>query len=147
MLNKSFTVTADINIPDGGAEGMIFTHGGLTGGYGIYLRDGKANFVYNMLAIKRFTVTSDELPKGDVELAVHVDYEGKGDERGKPAKVTITANGDKVGSGELPETVPLQFSLGEGVDVGMDIGSAVDFTYELPFKFTGEIEKVTVDLK
>lgn len=147
VLNKSFTVTADINIPDNGAEGMIFTHGGLTGGYGIYLKGGKAHFVYNMLAIERFTISSEELPKGRVSLAMNLVYEGKAGERGKPATVTLTANGKKVGEGKLPKTVPLQFSLGEGVDVGTDTGSAVDFTYELPFTFTGEIEKVAVELK
>lgn len=61
--------------------------------------------------------------------------------------MTITANGKKVAEGKLPRTVPLQFALGEGIDVGMDTGSAVDFTYTLPFPFTGKIEKVTVDLK
>ena len=56
VLNKSFSVTAEIDIPEKGAEGMVYTHGGLTGGYGIYLRDGKAYFVYNMLAVERFTI-------------------------------------------------------------------------------------------
>ncbi len=126
---------------------MIFTHGGLTGGYGIYVRGGRATFVYNMLAIERFTIVSDPLPKGRVALAVHLNYEGKPGERGMPATVTILANGEKVGEGKLPKTVPLQLGLGEGVDVGMDTGSAVDFTYKLPFTFTGKIGKVSVELK
>jgi arylsulfatase A-like enzyme len=147
VLNKSFSVTADIKIPESGAEGMVFTHGGLTGGYGIYLRGGKARFVYNMLAIERFTVETEPLPKGAITLAVNVVSEGQPGERGKPASVTITANGKKVGEGKLPRTIPLQFSLGEGVDVGMDTGSAVDFTYKLPFTFQGTIEKVVVELK
>ena len=138
---------ADLDIPVAGAEGMIITHGGLTGGYGIYLRQGKAHFVYNMLAIERFTITSEALPTGKVALAVDVAYEGKPGERGAPAAVTLIANGRKVGEGRLPRTVPLQFSLGEGIDVGMDIGSAVDSTYALPFAFTGTINKVTVELK
>jgi arylsulfatase len=146
VLNKSFSVTADIEIPERGAEGMIFNQGGLTGGYGIYLRDGNAHFVYNMLAAERFTITTDALPKGRVSLAMNLTYEGKPGERGMPATVTITANGKKIGEGKLPKTVPLQFALGEGIDVGMDIGSALDFTYKLPFKFTGRIEKVTVEL-
>ena len=147
VLNKSFSVTADIEIPENGAEGMILTHGGMTGGYGLYLRDGKATFVYNRLAIERFTITSEALPRGKVTLAVNLVYEGKPHELGKPAEVTIAANGRKVGGGRLPRTVPLNFSLGEGVDIGMDIGSAVDFTYKLPFAFTGTVEKVTVELK
>jgi hypothetical protein len=56
-------------------------------------------------------------------------------------------NGTKVAEGQLSRTIPLQISLGQGMDVGMDVGSAVDFTYQLPFTFTGEIEKVTVELK
>ncbi|WP_231758612.1 arylsulfatase [Microbulbifer elongatus] len=147
VLNKSFSVTMNLDIPEIGAEGMIFTHGGLTGGYGIYMREGKAHFVYNMLAIDRYTVSSDVLPKGRVELVMDLEYLGKEGERGKPANVTLSVNGKKVGEGKLPKTVPLQFSLGEGVDVGTDNGSAIDFTYELPFSFTGKIEKVTVDLK
>jgi hypothetical protein len=147
VLNKSFAVIADIEIPEAGAEGMVFTHGGLTGGYGIYLRDGKATFVYNMLAIERFTIVSDPLPKGKVALAVYLKYEGSLGERGKPATVTILANGKKIGEGKLPKTIPLQLGLGEGVDVGMDTGSAVDFTYRLPFAFTGKIRKVAVELK
>jgi arylsulfatase len=146
VLNKSFSITADIEIPDSGAEGMIYTHGGLTGGLGIYLRDGKANFVYNYLAIDRTTITSEPLSKGKVRLSINFAYQGKPGERGKPASVVITANGKKVGEGKIPKTVPLQFSLGEGVDVGMDSGSAVDFTYKLPFAFTGKIEKVVVEL-
>jgi arylsulfatase len=100
-----------------------------------------------MLLLDRYTFATDVLPKGKVSLAVNVDYEGKAGERGKPAMVTLTANGKKVGEGKLMRTIPLQISLGEGVDVGTDNGSAVDFTYKLPFTFTGEIEKVTVELK
>lgn len=147
VLNKSFTVTADVTVPEKDAEGMVFTQGGLTGGYGLYLRDGKASFVYNYLAVERFTVTSERLPTGKVALAMHLGYEGKPGELGKPATITLTANGKKVGEGKLPKTIPIQFSLGEGIDIGMDTGSAVDFSYNLPFKFTGKIEKVTIELK
>ena len=58
----------------------------------------------------------------------------------------MTINGTKVGEGELPKTIPVQISIGEGLDIGEDIGSPVDFTYKPPFPFTGKIEKVTVDL-
>ena len=75
-LNKSFSVIADIEVPEGGAEGKIHPWWP-TGGYGIYLRCGKAHFVDNMLAIERFTIVSDTLPKGKVALAVNLTYEGK----------------------------------------------------------------------
>ena len=102
------------------AEGMIVTHGGLEGGYGLYLRDGKPTFVYNFLAVDRPTFA------GEGSAA-----EGQGEARrrlrlrrrrhaARAATVTITANGKKVAEGRLERTIPIQFSLGEGLDIGMD---------------------------
>ena len=148
ILNKSWTLTADIEVPEAGAEGMIVTHGGLVGGYGLYVRDGKPTFVYNDLALERFTFTGQgPLPKGKVQLTVDVAYKGGAQEHGKGAAVTMLVNGTKVAGGDMPRTIPLQISLNEGMDIGMDVGSAVDFTYKLPFQFTGTIDKVTIDLK
>jgi len=148
ILNKSWTLTADIEVPDSGAEGMIVTHGGLVGGYGLYLREGKPSFVYNYLGLDRPTLAAKEaLPKGKVKLIVDFQYEGKEGERGKPARVSLSANGAKVAEARLEHTIPLQISLGEGLDIGMDAGSAVDFTYKLPFAYTGKIEKVMFELK
>jgi arylsulfatase A-like enzyme len=146
MINKSWTITADIEVPDGKAEGMIVTQGGLEGGYGLYLRDGKPTFVYNYLSIDRPTFAAkDPLPKGKTKLVVDFVYDGGGP--GKGGEITMSANGKVIAEGRLERTIPIQFSLGEGLDVGMDVGSAVDFTYNLPFAFTGKIEKVTVELK
>ena len=147
MLNKSWTITADVEIPEGGAEGMIYTHGGLTGGLGLYLQEDRCHFSYNMLAIDRYLVSSEPLPRGRVSLQAKFRYEGQPGELGKGGVVTLLANGRKLGEGKLPKTVPLQFSLGEGVDVGRDSGSAVSDQYQLPFEFTGKIEKITVDLE
>lgn len=145
MLNKSWTITADIELLDGGGNGMIVTEGGLEGGFGLYLRNGKPTFVYNYLALDRPTLAAkDPLPKGKTKLVVNFAYDGGG--MGKGGTVTMTANGNKIAEGRLERTVPSQFTLGEGLDIGMDIGSAVDFTYKLPFKFTGTIEKVEIDL-
>jgi arylsulfatase len=66
---------------------------------------------------------------------------------GKGGKITMSANGAKIAEGRLERTVPVQFSIGEGLDIGMDGGSPVDFTYELPFAFTGKIERVSIELK
>jgi arylsulfatase len=127
---------------------MIVTQGGMTGGYGLYLREGKPTFVYNFLNVERFTVAGKEaLPPGKVKLVVDFAYDGKPGERGKGGTVTLSANGSEVAEAKLPKTIPLQFSLGEGLDIGMDVGSPVDFTYKLPFAFTGRIENVTVELK
>ena len=145
MCNKSWTITAEIAVPAGKAEGMIVTHGGLEGGYGLYLRDGRPTFVYNYLSIDRPTFTAKSaLPPGKATLVVAFKYDGGG--MGKGGTVTMSANGRKIAEGRLERTIPIQFSLGEGLDVGMDIGSPIDFSYKMPFAFTGSIEKVTVEL-
>ena len=146
MINKSWTITADIEVTDDKTNGMVVTHGGLEGGYGLYLRAGVPTFVYNFLGTERKTFAAKEaLPKGKTKLVVDFKYDGGG--AGKGGAITVTANGKAIAEGRLEKTIPVQFSLGEGLDIGMDIGSPVDFTYKLPFKFTGMIEKVTVDLK
>jgi arylsulfatase len=146
ILNKSFTITAEIDVPASGGNGMIVTEGGLEGGIGLYLKDGRPTFVYNFLSLERSTFAGkDPLPKGKSQIAVKFDYDGGG--AGKGATVTLLVNGAKVAGGRMERTVPAQFSLGEGFDVGMDHGSAVDFNYRLPFTFTGKIDKVTVELR
>jgi arylsulfatase A-like enzyme len=146
MCNKSWTITAEIEVPGSNANGMIITHGGLEGGYGLYLRDGKPTFVYNFLSVERFTFAAkDPLPKGKAKLVVDFAYDGGG--MGKGGKITMSANGTKIAEGRLERTIPITFSLGEGVDIGMDVGSPIDFTYKLPFAFTGKIDHVTVELK
>jgi arylsulfatase len=146
MINKSWTITADIELTDDKTNGMVVTHGGLEGGYGLYLRDGAPTFVYNFLGTERTTFAAKEpLPKGKVKLVVDFNYDGGG--AGKGGAISISANGKTVTEGRLEKTIPVQFSLGEGLDIGMDIGSPVDFTYKLPFRFTGRIEKVTINLK
>ena len=146
MCNKSWTITANIELENGTESGMIVTHGGLEGGYGLYLRDGKPTFVYNFLSIDRPTFASTEpLPKGKTKLAVDLAYDGGG--IGKGGTVTMTANGETIVQGRMERTIPIAFSLGEGLDVGMDVGSPVDFTYKLPFAFEGKIEKVEIELR
>lgn len=145
MLNKSWTITAQIELPNDTAEGMIITHGGSEGGYGLYLKAGRPTFVYNYLGLERPSFSGDTpLGKGKATLGVRFDYDGGG--MGKGGTVTLTVNGDTVASGRLERTVPIQFSITEGLDVGMDNGSAVDWTYRLPFHFTGRIEEVTVEV-
>ncbi|MDF2190393.1 arylsulfatase [Paraflavitalea sp. CAU 1676] len=146
MTNKSWTITAEFEVPASNANGMIVTHGGLEGGYGLYLRDGKPTFVYNYLAAARPTFAGKAaLSKGKVTLVVNFAYDGGG--LGKGGTITMTANGKEVAKGRLEKTIPIQFSLGEGLDIGQDVGSPVDFTYKMPFAYTGKIDKVTIDLK
>jgi arylsulfatase len=147
VLNKSWTITADVEVGDK-AEGMIVTHGGMPGGYGLYLREGKPTFVYNFLDIERTTLAGkDALPTGKTTLVVDFAYDGQAAERGKGGTLTLSAGGKKVAEGKLARTIPVQISLGEGLDIGEDVGSPVDFTYKLPFAFTGKVERVTYELK
>jgi arylsulfatase len=146
MCNKSWTITAEVELLDDKTNGMIITHGGLEGGYGLYFRDGKPTFVYNFLSAERPTFVAQEpLPKGKVNLVVDFVYDGGG--MGKGGKITMSANDKQIAEGRLERTIPVAISLGEGLDIGMDVGSPIDFTYQLPFAFTGKIEKVTVELK
>ena len=146
MVNKSWTITADIEVPDDKTNGMIITHGGVEGGYGLYLRDSKPTFVYNYLGIERPTFTAKEaLPKGKTKLVVDFKYDGGG--MGKGGTITLLANGKKIGEVRVDKTAGFKYSLYEGQDIGEDSGSPVDFDYTPPFKFTGKIQKVTLELK
>ena len=146
MLNKSWTITAEIELTNDKAQGMIITHGGLEGGYGLYLQEGKPVFVYNFLSVKRPTFTSSKaLGAGRHILVVDFAYDGGG--MGKGAKITLSSDGEVLAEGRIERSVPIQFSLGEGLDIGLDTGSPIDFSYKMPFKFTGRIEKVTVEIK
>jgi arylsulfatase len=146
MLNKSWTITAPVDLPDDKTSGMIVAHGGVEGGYGLYLQDGKPTFVYNYLALERPTFSGGAaLPKGKTTIAVDFAYDGGG--MGKGGTVTMAANGKKVAEGRLERTIPVKLSIWEGLDIGIDGGSPVAFTYTLPFAFTGTIEKVTFEIK
>ena len=123
MLSSCFVVAVTRLPRRPGAEGMIATHSGLVGGYGLYVQDGKPTFVYNYLVLDCFTFAGrDPLPKGKLQLEVDFAYNGTG------AAVTMMVNDTKVAQGQLLKTIPIQISLGEGLDIGKNVGSAVDFT-------------------
>ena len=91
--------------------------------------DNKPAFVYNYLSLERYTVAAtNPLPKSKVQLKIDFAHSGKAGELGKGAYVTMTANGIKVAEGALPKTIPQQISIGEGLQIGSDVGSPVDFT-------------------
>ena len=145
MLNKSFSIKAEVELPDDGASGMIITQGGSEGGYGLYLREGRPVFVYNFLGAERPTFTGETaLPAGKTVIEVAFAYDGGG--LGKGGEVTLKAGGKKVAGGRIERSVPIQFAIFEGLDIGLDNGSPVDWTYKLPFKFTGKIDRVTVEV-
>jgi arylsulfatase len=146
LKNKSFTITAEAEVPASGGDGMIFTQGGITAGWGFYLQQGKLVGVHNYLGLERYRVVStDSVPTGKVTLTFDFKYDGGG--MGKGGTITLLANGTKVGEGRVERTAPYKYSLYEGQDIGEDGGSPVDFTYTPPFAFAGTLRRVTVELK
>jgi arylsulfatase A-like enzyme len=146
VLNKSFSVTADVTIKDGKSEGAIFSLGGSDGGYGLYVRDGKPVFAGNFLGRSITRATSDApLPSGPVKLRGEFRYDGGG--MGKGGTLALFVNGKKVGEGRMKQTQGITLGLGGTLDVGEDTGSAVDDAYTPPFRFGGTIGQVTVDLQ
>jgi arylsulfatase A-like enzyme len=142
--NRSFRLTADAEIPQGGAEGALVALGGVEGGWSFTIEDGKLVFHYNRVLVNQYKVASDTpVPTGKTTLVADFAYDGGG--MGKGALVTLLANGTKIGEGRVDQTTPLLYGT-DGFDIGGDYGSAVSPDYTSPFVFTGTLEKVTVDL-
>ncbi|MCI0332345.1 MAG: arylsulfatase [Planctomycetes bacterium] len=145
IKNKSFSITADIDNPDGNAEGMLATMGGETGGFAFMVKDGKPTFDYSYVGLEHYVIiSSGPLPKGKCSVRFDFAYDGGG--VGKGGTGTLSVNGKKVGEGRLEKTVPTMFSTDDTFDVGEDWGTPVSPTYKLPFKFTGTLNNVAVEV-
>lgn len=146
IKNKSWTVTAQVSIPDAGADGVLIAQGGAYGGWSFYLKDGALAFAYNLLGITVDIVRSDEpAPIGDRQLRAHFAYDGGGVAKG--GTVTLFAGEDKIGEGRIEKTIPYQFTFDETVDVGQDLASPVSPDYGATGNaFTGTIDWVRIDL-
>ena len=153
ILDKDYTITAEVTIPEGGAEGMIVTLGGRFGGYGLYLLKGKPVFVYNLLDLKRYRWEGGllgedffgrELKPGKHTLVFDFKYDGPGP--GKGGTGVFTVDGKELARKTIPHTIPLLMSIDETFDIGIDTRTPVDDSYELPFRFTGTINKLTFKL-
>src|SRR5262249_36763304 len=113
ILNKSWTITTVVEVPEK-AEGMIVTQGGLEGGYGLYLREGKPTFVYNYLSLERPTFAAKQpLPAGKAKIVVDFVYDGKRGEIGRGGTISLSVNGQTVDEGKLERTAPIALSIGE----------------------------------
>jgi arylsulfatase len=148
--NKSHTITAEIHVPDGGCEGVIYASGAHTGGYSLFVKDGKLHFAYNYLARKMYRIDdSNALPTGDVTVLYEFEVTGKPELRsgkGAPGTGKLFVDGNQVGSVDMDVTVPFLFSA-EGLSVGSDYGDSVDHdNYRTTFPFTGTVKRVTFDL-
>jgi len=146
LKNKSHTITAEVQIPKKGANGVILAQAGRFGGWSLYLKDGKPTYTYNWLGLQRYTVAATRaVPAGKATIRFDFAYDGGG--LGKGGTGTIFVNGKKVAAGRIEKTQFAIFSADEGADVGADEGTSVTEAYKVPFKFTGKIDKVTIELK
>jgi arylsulfatase len=146
VKNRSHSITADLEIPKNGANGIILAQAGRFGGWSLYLKDGKPNYAYNWLGLQRYTISAKEaLPAGKATLRFEFAYDGNG--IGKGGVGTLVVNGKTVATGRIEQTQCCAFSADEGADVGADEGTPVTEAYKTPFRFTGKIDQVTIELK
>jgi hypothetical protein len=146
VYNRSFTVTADIEVPENGGEGMLMTLGGRFGGWGFYIVKGKPVFTHNIADLLRLRVESSKpLTAGKHIVVLDWKYDGGG--WGKGATASIKIDGAEVASQKFQVSTPLAFEAGESFDVGSDTGTGVnDADYQTPFTFTGKLNKITISL-
>jgi arylsulfatase A-like enzyme len=155
ILDKSYTITAEVEIPEGGAEGMIVTQGGRFGGYGLFLSKGefgvgrgKVVFLYNLLDLKRTTWEGPELEAG--KHTIVFDFKADGPGLGKGGTGVLFVDGKEVARNSMEHTTPITFPEDETFDIGEDTRTGValvEYRYDVPFKFTGKINKLTFKLE
>lgn len=147
--NKDFTIMAEVETGASGTDGVIIAQGGRFGGWVLMIRDGKPEFDYafsNQKQDKYRVVSQDKLAPGKHTLKFDCKYNGPG--FGKSADGTLSVDGKQVAQGKIEHTIPLRFSLDETFDVGEDTGTPVveDYLDKMPFKFTGVLKRVVVEL-
>ena len=143
---KSYSISAEVEIPQGGAEGMLNTLGGRFGGYGLYLLKGKPVFTYNFLGLERFRWEGkDAIAPGKHTVLFDFKYDGPGLAKGGTGVLSV--DGKKVDSKKIPHTIPAFMTIDESFDVGVDTRTGVDDKdYQPPFRFTGKLAKLTIKL-
>jgi arylsulfatase A-like enzyme len=146
VKNKSHAVTAEIVVPDDGAQGVIIAQGGAFGGWTLYAKDGKPAYCYNLFGLQQFKVYgSSAMTPGEHQIRMEFAYDGDG--LGKGADVGLFLDGDKVGEGRVDGTVPMVFSADETTDVGSDTGTPVtDDIAEGETEFNGRVSWVEIDI-
>jgi arylsulfatase len=146
VKNRSHAVTAEITVPEGGAEGVIVAQGGAFGGWSLYLKDGKPAYCYNLFGLQRFKAYGDAaVPAGDHQVRMEFAYDGGG--LGKGGTVTLYVDGQKAGEGRVEGTQPMAFSADEGTDVGSDSATPVSDDHDSKGStFTGRVRWVQIDI-
>lgn len=146
LKNRSHAITADIDIPKEGADGVILAQAGRFGGWSLYFKDGKPTYTYNWLGLSHYTITSQQaLPPGKTTVRFEFAYDGGGVGQGGTGTLLV---GEKIlGTGRIERTQCCAFSADEGSDVGADRGTPVTEDYAVPFRFTGRIANVRIELR
>jgi arylsulfatase len=147
IKNRSFSITADLEIPEGGANGVILAQAGRFGGWSLYLKDGKPTYCYNFIGIEETKVAAPKaLPAGACTIRMNFDYDGGGVGKGGLARILV--NGVEVASNRIERTQAMIFSADETAGVGIDDATPVTADYkERDNAFTGKILKVVIDVK
>jgi arylsulfatase A-like enzyme len=146
IKNKSHAVSAEIDVPADGAEGVIIAQGGAFAGWSLYAKEGKPKYCYNLFGLQRFYVEGEEtIPAGTHQVRMEFEYDGGGLAEG--GTVSLHVDGEKVGEGRVEATVPMIFSGDETCDTGSDTASPVadDYTAE-GSRFTGTVNWVQIDI-
>jgi arylsulfatase len=146
VKNKSHAVTAEVEVPESGADGVIIAQGGAFAGWSLYTKDGRPKYAYNLLGLQHFTVEGDAtIPPGTHQVRMEFAYDGGGLAKG--GDVTLYLDGAQVGQGRVAATVPMIFSGDETADVGRDTASPVSDDYDAESSvFTGTVNWVQIDL-
>jgi arylsulfatase len=146
LKNKSYAVTAEVEVPEGGANGTVVAMGGAFGGWSLYLHDGRPAHCYNLFGLQRFKVYgSDPVPAGEHQLRLEFAYDGGG--LGKGGTVLLYLDGEQVAEGRVDATVPMLFSADETADIGNDSGTPVtDDLAAGKTQFTGRVRWVQLDI-
>jgi arylsulfatase len=147
MKNKSYSITADIEVPKSGAEGVIVAQGGNTNGWSLYAKGGKLKYCYNYFGIDtNFVEGASSIPAGHHQVRMEFKYDGGG--TGKGGAITLYVDGKSVGQGRIERSVPMAYSADETCDVGMEGGSPVSPDYgPSGNEFSGEVNWVQIDLE
>ena len=151
IYNRPYSIEADVDIPAGGAEGVLVAQGGDAGGYTFYVKDGQLCFLYNYVGLDYFEVHERQRRsgRGTARAALRVRAHGRAGHRATaracPGRGQLYVDGELVGATEFPHTTPLLFEL-EGLSCGYDFGAPASEVYTAPFPFTGTIRQVAVDL-
>jgi arylsulfatase len=146
VKNRSHTITAEVEIPQGGGEGVILAQGGRFAGWSLYMKDGRVSYVHNWVGKERYTITAPE-PVAPGKATIRYEFAYEGGKPGSGGTGAIFVNGQKVAEGRISNTTPFLFSADETADVGTDGATPVTEDYaEGDNEFTGKIETVTVEL-